>query len=104
DKAIGVYAVAGTGKEHERRLAKGLRQHVLEALAQPGANYVELDKQNTVGSQMAAGLAQRLHGVNKIINAHVGVIGKLSVGVQECKQDKVVMAGGTLEESAGITQ
>src|SRR5689334_16629547 len=104
NEAIGVYAVAGTGKEHERRLAKSLRQHVLEALAQPRTNYVELDKQNTVGSEMAAGLAQGLHGVHKIINAHVGIIGKLSVRIQQRKQDKIVMAGGALEESAGITQ
>src|SRR5271155_5645894 len=63
---------------------------------------LEFDEEDTIGSKERSRLAERLFGVNEVVEAHVGIIGELRVGIEQPEKDKIVTGGGSLHECASV--
>src|SRR6267378_7233850 len=94
--------IARRSNKYSRSLAEGLRQHFCQAASEPGLIDLELDEEDSVRRQQGARLPKRFFGVDEIVDAHVGVVGELGVGVEQSEEDEVVVRGGTLHEGAGV--
>ena len=63
---------------------------------------LELEEQNAAGREQRASFAEGLFGVDEIVEAHVGIVGELSVGIEQSEKDEVVTGSGALHEGAGV--
>src|SRR5450759_1984468 len=63
---------------------------------------LELEEQNAVGSEQRASFAEGLFGVDEVVEAHVGIVGELGVGIEQSEKDEVVAGRGALHKGAGI--
>src|SRR6266853_230938 len=63
---------------------------------------LKLDEHDAIWSEQGAGFAEGFFGVDKVIQAHIGIVGELGVGVEQSEKDEVVARGGSLHEGASI--
>ncbi len=78
-------------------------QHFRQANGHPWVIDVKLHEQDAIGIQVPAGFAERLFRVYKIIDPHIRIIGKLSMRVQQPKQNQVIALRSVLEERPRVS-
>ena len=101
-KQVALGGVAGRREENHGSFPEGAGQHFGQASSHKRMIDLELEKQNAAGREQRARFAEGLFGVDEVVETHVGIVGELSVGIEQSEKDEVVTGGGALHEGAGV--
>src|SRR6266478_3042196 len=82
DKAGGVRGITRRREENHGRFSKSAAQHFGEPLSHKEMVDLKLNKNDAVRGEQHASFAEGLFGIDEVVEAHVGVVGELSVGIE----------------------
>src|ERR1700694_480956 len=96
DKAGGVRGITRRHEENHGRFSERAAQHFGQPLSHKKMVDLKLNKYDSVRGEQRARFTKGLFGIDEVVEAHVGIVGELSVGIEQSEKNQVVASRGAL--------